>query len=164
MSVVCARVYDDKIVMAADSQVTWGSHVKNNIGFSKIKEINGMIIGATGNCDEASLMWQYAKTHKPDKSTEKDILEFIAEFAKWKKDYDGSNVINNMYLLIYDGCLFYIEGMLINEITDFAAIGSGFYFALTALFLDKSPSEAVKVTCKLDCFVGEPVVEYEMKR
>jgi ATP-dependent protease HslVU (ClpYQ) peptidase subunit len=164
MSVVCAKVYDDKVVMAADSQVTWGSHIKNNIGFSKIKEINGIIIGAVGNCDEASLMYQYAKTHKPDNSNEKDVLEFIAEFAKWKKDYDGNNTINNHYLLIYDGNLFYIEGILVNEINDFAAIGSGFSFALTALFLDKSPKEAVKVTCKLDCFVGEPIIEFEMKR
>lgn len=164
MSVVCAKVYDDKIVMAADSQVTWGSHVKNNIGFSKIREINGMIIGAVGNCDEASLIYQYTKTHKPEEANEKDVLDFIAEFAKWKKDYDGDNNIRNNYLFAFNGHLFYIEGILVSEIYDFASIGSGFYFGLTALFLGKSPKEAVEVTCKLDCFVGEPIVEFEMSR
>lgn len=162
MSVVCAKVYKDKIIMAADSQVTTGGHLIKITNFAKIKELNGMIIGTVGSATEASLMWQYAKTHKPDDSDEKDVLTFIVEFAKWKKDYDGDTTVNNNYLIAYGGNLFSTSGLFVDKVESFQAIGCGMYFGITALHLGKTPREAVEIACKLDCFVGEPIVEYEM--
>ena len=107
MSVIAAKVYNDKIVMAADSILTNGWSKRNN-NFAKIVEINGMIAGATGTAQEASLMWHYMQTHKPASPSEKDILTFIVEFAQWKSSIAGSDVANR-YVFAYQGHLFEIE-------------------------------------------------------
>ena len=58
MSVITAKVYNDKIVMAADSILCFG-YSKRNTNFAKIVEINGMIAGSTGSAQESSIMWHY---------------------------------------------------------------------------------------------------------
>ena len=164
MSVVAAKVYKDKIVMAADSIVIRGWSKETSQDFVKINEINEMIVGCVGSAQEGSLMWHYMATHKPASATEKDILEFIVEFSRWKRKLIGDSSIENSYLIIYDGHLFHIEGMLVYEVKDYAAIGAGEDFSNAALYLEHSPKEAVKVACALSCYVAEPIIEYFMKR
>ena len=45
MSVVCARVYGDKVVMAADSIVCRGDMKRTNGNIVKLREVNGMGVG-----------------------------------------------------------------------------------------------------------------------
>ena len=96
-------------------------------------------------------------------NTDKDILEYIVEFSKWKQDLVGYSGISNTYLLAYDGHLFEIENMFVYEIKDYDAVGAGEDFANAALYLGHSPREAVKVACELSCYVAEPIIEYEME-
>lgn len=63
MSVVAAKVYKDKIVMAADSIVVRGWSKRTDHDIVKINKINDMIVGSTGYAQELSLMWQYMTTH-----------------------------------------------------------------------------------------------------
>lgn len=160
MSVIAAKVYNDKIIMAADSIICSG-YSKRNSNFAKIVEINGMIAGSTGSAQEASIMWHYMQTHKPASASEKDVLTFIIEFAQWRGNIDGSKV-ENVYLLAYQGHLFEIQYMFVHEIHDFHAIGAGEDYANAALYLGHTPRESVKVACELCCFVSEPIVEYTM--
>lgn len=162
MSVIAAKVYNDKIVMAADSILCAG-YSKRNTNFAKIVEINGMIAGSTGTAQEASLMWHYMNTHKPSSSSEKDVLTFLVEFIQWRSNVDGGKV-ENAYLFAYQGRLFEINNMFVHEIHDFAAVGAGEDYANAALYLGHTPREAVKVACELCCFVSEPIVEYTMKK
>lgn len=81
MSVVAAKVYTDHIEVAADSIIVQGD-MKRSGFFSKLECINDMIIGACGTAREASLMWQFAKTHKPESATERDVLAYMVEFLK----------------------------------------------------------------------------------
>lgn len=164
MSVIAAKVYKDKIVMAADSIIVYGWSKKTNDDFVKIQNINEMIIGGCGTAQENSLMWQYMKTHKPASPTEKDVLEYIVEFARWKKDLTGDYTVCNEYLLAYDGHLFKIEGLCVSEIHSYDAIGAGMDFSNAALYLGHSPREAVKVACELCCMVAEPIIEHTMTR
>lgn len=164
MSVVAAKVYKDKIVMAADSIVVHGYSKRTDGDFSKIDEINGMIVGGTGYCQEQSLMWHYMRTHKPEAATEKEVLAFMVEFSTWQKTMSGNTEIENTYLLAYDGHLFYINGLLVYEVSEYAAIGAGEDFANAALYLGHTPKEAVKVACELSCFVAEPILEYTMAK
>lgn len=161
MSVVAGRVYKDKIVVAADSIVVRGWSKKTN--FSKLEQINGMIIGSSGTAEELSLMFRFAQTHKPECPTEKEVLAFIVEFATWKKDFNGNSNIDNTYLIAVDEYLFSVEGMFVNEVKDYEAIGAGRDFANAALYLGHTPEEAAKVACELSCYVAEPIVKYEMK-
>lgn len=163
MSVVAAKIYDNRIVIAADSILVKGWSKSTNGNFTKINQINGMLVGGTGNAKELSLLWHFMRTHKPDGNTEKEILGYIVEFSKWKQDLIGEGGISNTYLLAYDGHLFEIEDMFVYEIKDYDAVGAGEDFANAALYLGHSPREAVKVACELSCFVAEPIITYEME-
>lgn len=163
MSVVAAKVYPDKIVVAADSIIVKGWS-KRNSGFSKIESINGMIVGGCGTAQESSLLWRYMQTHQPETASVKDVLGFMVEFSKWKREIIGDSSVDNSYLMAYNGHLFEIESMFVHEITDYIAIGAGADFANAALYLGHTPKEAVKVACDLSCFVNEPIREFEMGR
>ena len=164
MSVVAARVYKDKIIMAADSIIVRGWSKRTDHDIVKIDEINGMIVGGTGYAQELSLMWQYMATHKPASATEKDVLSFIVEFSQWKRNLIGNGNVDNTYLMAYDGHLFQIEEMLVYEVSEYSAVGAGQDFANAVLYLGNSPRDAVKVACELSCFVAEPIIEYAMQR
>jgi hypothetical protein len=164
MSVVAARVYKDKIVMAADSIVVRGWSKRTDHDIVKINEINGMIVGSTGYAQELSLMWQYMTTHKPAAATEKDVLAFVVEFSRWKRDLIGNGSVDNTYLMAYDGHLFQIQNMLVYEVSEWSAVGAGEDFANAVLYLGNSPRDAVKVACELSCFVAEPIIEYSMQK
>lgn len=165
MSVVAVKVYDDKVVMAADSIICkWDSKKNNPKDFTKINEINGMIIGGCGFAQELSLLWHYADTHTPLAPTIKDILNFFVEFCKWKPNYGDSPEIKNEYLIAYEGHAFLCEGLFVHEIHEYNAIGAGENYANAALYLGHSPSEAVKVACELSCFVSEPIIEFTMEK
>ena len=164
MSVVAARVYKDKIIIAADSIIVRGWSKRTDHDIVKINEINGMIVGGTGYAQELSLMWQYMATHKPASATEKDVLSFIVEFSQWKRNLIGNGSVDNTYLMAYDGHLFQIEEMLVYEVGEHSAVGAGQDFANAALYLGNSPRDAVKVACELSCFVAEPIIEYAMQK
>lgn len=161
MSVIAGCVYKDKIVIASDSIRTKGWSKRTD--FIKLSCINDLIIGGVGTCEEIGLMFRYAQTHKPETATERDVLSFIVEFARWKKDF-GDGQIRNTYLIVCEGHLFMIEDMFVHEIKDFQAIGAGEDYANAAMYLGMSPEKAVKVACELSCFVAEPIVQYEMQR
>ena len=162
MSVIAGKVYDDKIIVAADSIIVRGWDLKRT-GFSKLAYINEMIVGGSGTAAELSLFFQYMHTHRPASPTESDVLAFVVEFASWKKDYN-EDAVSNMYLLAFKGHLFSIEGTFVNEVKDFEAVGAGEDFALAALYLGHTPEEAVKVSCDLSCYVAEPIMKFEMPR
>ena len=164
MSVVAARVYKDKIIMAADTIIVRGWSKRTDHDIVKINEINGMIVGGTGYAQELSLMWQYMATHKPASATEKDVLSFIVEFSQWKRNLIGNGSVDNTYLMAYDGHLFQIEEMLVYEVSEHSAVGAGQDFANAVLYLGNSPRDAVKVACELSCFVAEPIIEYAMQK
>lgn len=164
MSVVAARVYKDKIVMAADSIIVRGWSKRTDHDIVKINEINGMIVGGTGYAQELSLMWQYMTTHKPATATEKDVLTFVVEFSRWKRELIGNGSVDNTYLMAYDGHLFQIEDMLVYEVSEYSAVGAGQDFANAVLYMGNTPRDAVKVACELSCFVAEPIIEYAMQK
>lgn len=164
MSVVAAKVYKDKIVIAADSIIIRGySKILTKTNFSKLEEVNNIIIGSVGLAEERSLMIRFLQTHKPESPTEKDVLEFISEFAQWKQKYSNAN-IENEYLLAIDGHLFNIEGLYVYEVLDFSAIGAGMDYANTALYLGHSPEEAVIVACEMCCYIAKPITTKTMLR
>lgn len=160
MSVVAVRKYPDKIIIAADSIIVQGWSKKTNNDFSKINKDNGMIIGSCGYAMESGFMWNYMATHKPSSPSVKDVLNFIIEFSKWKNDLSGNSTIQNSYLMVFEGHVFNIQDMFVEEINNYTAIGAGEDFANAALYLGHSPKEAVKVACDLCCFVAEPILEF----
>lgn len=163
MSVVAVKVEKEKIYFAADSIAVSG-YTKTTDNFTKLEKINDMIIGGVGCAEEISLLFMFAQTHKPLSADEKPIVEFFFEFYKWKNELGLGFSSQNVYLFGYGGKCFYAENMLIKEIKTYHAIGAGMDYALAALYLEHTPKEAVKVACKLCCYVSEPIVCEEMNR
>lgn len=162
MSVVCAKVYKDKIVVCSDSILVSGWTKDNSGDFVKLKNINGMIVGACGGANEISLLWHFMRTHKPERGDEKSVLDFVVEFARWKNEYSSDSVVRNEYILVYEGKMFEISGLFVVEHPKFYAIGAGRDYSLAALHLGHSPKDATKVACELSCYVSDPIVEETM--
>ena len=160
MSVIAAKLYDNRIDFAADS-ITLRGDLKQTNGPAKLVAINGMVIGGCGLCEEISMMFRFAQTHHPETPTCRDVLAFFTEFLKWKPN--GSCLKGSTDFLIgFKGHLFLIEDMYVSEIKDFVAIGAGRDYSLAALYLGHDPRDAVKVACDLSCFVSEPIVFISM--
>lgn len=164
MSVVAVKKYDNKIVVAADSQITYGG---TNRKFTdvKMRKINSdLIVGVTGTAETCGLLWIYFETHSLEPvSCEKTIMNFITDFSKWREDYAGGNCLDSNFIIVYKDKIFEVYGFSILEIKDYTSIGSGYQMALAALYLGHSPKEAVKVACDLTNYVGEPIKEEVIK-
>jgi ATP-dependent protease HslVU (ClpYQ) peptidase subunit len=162
MSVVAARKYPDKIVFASDSICVSGylketSRVTGNER-GKLFEVNNMIIGGVGYVMELSFMQIFARNHSPAAPTIEAVLDFMIEFYAWAKSKDDSFGRRNDYLLGIEGDIFRItDSYLVQKINEFGAIGAGEHFALTAMYLDKSPQEAVDIANKLCVYCADPI-------
>lgn len=163
MSVVCVKKYDDKIVFAADSIAVINDTKLQMANLTKLEQINNMIVGGAGSSEELNLLFLFSQTHSPLSATEKDIMTFFYEFYKWKVELELPFASENEYIIGYNKKAFFIQGLLVNEVLDYHAIGAGMDYALAALYLGHSPEDAVKVACDLNCYVAEPIVTKTIK-
>ena len=163
MSCISAKVYKNKIEIASDS-ITMRDDTKTPTTVPKLEAINDMIIGACGYASETGLMFLYAENHKPFNNSIRGIREFFLEFCDWKQNKGECFNTQNEYIIAYQSkCFINIYGD-ISEVKDYYAIGAGMQYALAALYLGQSPSEAVKVSCALSCRVAEPIIQYSMEK
>lgn len=166
MSVVACRVYEDRIEIAADS-ITVRGHTQTKgqtTKFAKLEQINGMTIGSVGACEESSLFYQYCETRKPAGYAERDIRSFLVEFAEWKKKQTEEWKLDNDYILIFGSKAFITENFMVEEIKTYEAIGAGFAYALTSLFLGHTVVESVNVACELSIHCEKPIVHFVISR
>ena len=117
-----------------------------------------MIIGGVGVAAEIALLQRFAKDHEPAEATVDSVQDFLIEFQSWKEPYNISDSIENEYLLVYQGKLFETESTFVQEVTNFTAIGGGECYALAALHLGHSATEAVQTACELCTLVAEPII------
>lgn len=163
MSVVAARKYSDKLVFAADSICVSGYFLKETERVTggergKLFEVNNMIIGSVGYTMELSFMQIFARNHSPAAPTVEAVLDFMLEFYSWAKGKDSEFGRKNDYLIGLDSEIFRIsDSYLVQKINEFSAIGAGEHFALTAMYLDKSPEEAVKIANELCIYCADPI-------
>jgi ATP-dependent protease HslVU (ClpYQ) peptidase subunit len=162
MSVVAAKKYADKLVFAADSIRVSGylSETSRVSGHEqgKLFEVNDIVIGSVGWIMELSFMQLFARNHKPSAPTVEAVLEYIVEFYTWAKKKDDTFGKRNSYLMGMEGEIFRIsDGYLVEKINEFSAIGAGREFALTAMYLDKTPQEAVEIANELCIYCSAPV-------
>lgn len=159
MSVVACKILPDGYEIASDSISVrfWTQSKGENTKFSKLFEVNDIVVGSVGYAEESSLLQMYCATRKPSNATEPAILEFFSEFSSWKKKKAEKSGLDNAYLIGYKGKVFSINGWFIQEVLKYEAIGAGMDFALAALYLDKSALDAVKVACELSIYCEEPI-------
>lgn len=160
MSVVTCRITENGFEMAADS-ITVRGYIQTKgqtTHHVKLYEVNEMVIGAVGYAEENSLFRLFAETHRPSGSDEYAMLEFISEFSEWKKRKTDNAVINNDYLIGFQGNVFMTEQWHVAKVKNYMAIGAGMSFALAALHLGHSAKEAVETAIELSIYCEEPVL------
>lgn len=160
MTVVAARKYPDRIEFAADSIVTRGSTqiTDRSVAASKLFQQNGLTIGLTGALAEGSLMQIFTRNHKPASASLEGVIDFLFEFEGWVRNRDKSFTIDNVYLIGFEGKLFRTYPRFdVFEVSEFDAIGAGQDFAITAMHLEKTPTEAVNIACVLSVWCSLPV-------
>lgn len=160
MSVVAVRVVHEGYQIAADSIVVRGWSQRKDSKFAKLSEVNGLILGSVGSCEEGGLFYLYLKSHRPS-PTEDSVLECVSEFAKWKSAKTGDASIKNEFLLGFEKSVFWICGYHIARVHNFHAIGAGEDFATAALHLGHSPVDAVKTAIELSTMCEGPIVSFE---
>ncbi len=167
MSVVVCRVYDDRIKIGSDSITVRGygyTQDKAKDKYLKLAEVNGMIIGGVGLCEENSLFFTFCANRNPKSAAEDDILEFVCEFAEWKRKRIDDYKIGNCYLMVIDFKVFLIERFFVKEIVSYEAIGAGMDYALSALYLGHDIEKAIEVACELSIYCEKPIKVIEVKK
>ena len=160
MSVIAVKVGSDKISIASDSIIIKDDLKRTN--FQKLRDFGHMIVGGCGLAEELSLFFEFANRSKAKLTSVYAVQKFMNKFATCKRAYTDDNKINNAYIIIYDKHVYEVDGMFVQEVKDYTAIGEGEPYALTALHLGHSVVDAVKATCDLCCFVSEPIITYEV--
>lgn len=166
MSVIATRVYADRIEIAADSQITFGATMQTDETVKLFTTDTGITVGGVGTMQELALFKIFLKTHFPAAATEDALIDFIHEFRQWLAENAEilPEVDDNEYHFLFEGKAFSIHRYNIREIMEFDAVGAGMDYALAALYLGRSPAEAVKVACDLNIFCSLPVVTHTTQR
>ena len=159
MSVVVCRITKKGYEIAADSIAVrgWTQSKGDTKKFSKLFEVNGLVIGGVGLIQEISLLRLFATTHKPASATDSALLEFLSEFSGWKNKKTDDSDIDNAYIVGFEEKAFYINGWLVEEIVKYEAIGAGEDYALAAMYLGNSAKKAVRVAIELSVFCEGPI-------
>ena len=166
MSIVCCKVTDSKIEIAADSITVRGytQSKGNEVKFSKLVKVNDIILGGVGWTEENFLMQMFCQTHNISSTNKTDVLNFLNEFSDWKKKKAENHKIENDYMILFKGKAFFISNFLIQEIKNYEAIGAGMDFALSALYLGHDAEKAVETACELSVYCEKPIIKYEIKK
>jgi ATP-dependent protease HslVU (ClpYQ) peptidase subunit len=158
VSVVAARLYGDRLEIAADSVcIRWATQTTDNKKHSKLWQRGDLVIGGVGTAQENGLMRLFSENHQPETSDERGLLAFMSEFAEWKKRRTETYAIENHYLLGCGAGLFHLEGFGIDQVTTYEAIGAGMDYALAAMRCGADPKTAVETAIDLSIYCAAPV-------
>lgn len=168
MSVAAVKVFDDKIVIGVDSQLTLsdGTH-KKEVENAKIWQGNNITVAVAGEIYEFSLFVIYCKANNPMHATDTSIFNFFTDFVRWKtkKLQKEEYKLDCSYLFIFEKTVFLIDAdFYIKEITSWQAIGGGMVYAEAALYLGHSVEESLKVACRLSPECEEPLTIIEIEK
>ena len=166
MSIVCCKISKNKIEIASDSITVsgWMQTKEENLNYAKLVRVNGIVIGGVGETEEISLFQTYCHTRRPKSASEDNILEFLLEFADWKKKKTEVFGIENQYIISFDHKAYVTEGLLVREIINYWAIGAGTEYALSALYLGHSVNKAIETACELSIYCEKPIKIYEISK
>lgn len=161
MSVACVKIYNDRIVLGADSIIVYGE-MQEKQKDSKIRKINDFSgFASSGYAKEIEFFYIFCKTHQPSQNTIEGIIDYFFEFSNWKKKKIDDDKIENFYIFVYKGKCYYFNDFYVSEIRDFCSIGAGYQYATTALYLNHTVEEAIKISCDLSIYCETPVNIFE---
>ena len=165
MSVGCVKIYEDKIVLGADSIIVYGERQEKHKD-AKIKKIDENFgFASSGTAKELEFFGIFCKTHKPSHNTIEGIIDYFFEFSTWKKKKVDDDRIENSYILVYDRKVYFFIDYYVTSVVDYKALGAGVDYATTALHLGHSVEESIKIACELSIYCELPsnIIEFTIK-
>jgi hypothetical protein len=124
MSVVAARIIGRTIEIASDSiKVRWCTQLVGKSKLAKLWQAGPLVIGGVGTCEEIALLRLYSLNHQPESKDDRGILAYMGEFVEWKFKRSDKKAVENSYLIVWAGRLYHVEGLLVEEIATYEAIG-----------------------------------------
>lgn len=158
MSVCAVRVYDNRIEIGADSQITADKTITSTmLESSKIFEKNGMVIAGAGTLREINLLRIFMETNLIGECNDENILRYMFDFKQFKQSIGLPFELECQFILVYKNKAFSIVDGEVLEIPSYYAIGSGQDFAQAILHLGHDVDEAVKVACDLNVYCHLPL-------
>lgn len=164
MTVIAAKVYDDKIEMSCDSMVTRGYHSKSTGFPPKIIEGSDFIIGFAGDAKILPLLMLFSKNHPICEGNEGRILEWLSELLDFAKSKTSNYSYDCQLLIAHKSGLFMVHDWHPIRVEDFAAIGSGYQYAESALFLGNDTIKACDVAMNFAYGCGGKITTKTIKR
>lgn len=172
MSVIAAKVYNDRIEIASDSQVTYDKFKRTTTGESlkKLFKIqyspdDCLIVGITGSTDGCCLFREFCNIKgAPEKAEILSIINFLKEFRDWRTEIAGETDEELFSIIVFQNKAFLIEGFSVSEIHTYSASGSGMEYAFVALDCGVSPEEAVQAAINHNTYCCGPIISYTYEK
>ena len=183
MSIITAKIYRDKkkVIFASDSLALYGEQKTKS---KKLFEIykNFFYIGTTGSVTDKNFLCYYIKNlfdldlYNNNKYCNDELFLHKLFIEASKKVIDDKLVINdkpnilNFNMLVYFNKKLYqiytyiekefsIEINLLNK--DYMAVGRGEEYVLCAMYLGKSPEEAIKIANEFSYYIDNDIKKIE---
>lgn len=168
MSVIAVKKYKDKIVIASDSQTTFGGNKEIKEDNTKLLKINeNLIIGSAGYSRTILLFELFCETNQPKNNDKIELLRFFNQFESWlSKNTKDCSINDNSFLIILNKKVFYFSNYNLEEVKDFDAIGSGGTKALAILsYLNLTKKETdlkevLEAVSQIDLYCHTPIKTY----
>lgn len=158
MTVAVVKKYEDKIIIAADSQMSIGGNKELDV--AKITTVGKFTFASAGRVDVHRLLQLFAKTHSPKEATPDAMLEFLSEYDSWLRNKTKNEVKwENQNIFVFEGKVFRCWSFDIEEIKDYTAVGCGMFLALGVLSMNGTPRQAVETAIKYDIGCGGNCME-----
>lgn len=169
MTVLIAQNTKSKIILAADTGTFYGGyhkvHLHNHLGRMKISLINDITYSSTGSVAEINNFRLFCFSRKPEVANEVGIQRFFVDFGKYLKDMnletESNKGVQNHYFIVYNKKLFHYCAGGTAEILegDYAVDGAGLKEAYMAMFMGKTPEEAINLTIEMNIWTsGKPQI------
>ena len=160
MTAIAVKITEKYIEISADTMISmgwwnkvetsWPANIKN---FSKLYEINNMVIWFAWPVEDALVISQWMKTNLPKWSTIDYIEQYVLSVYDHLKDRKAWRQADLQIILIFDQKVFVVRNYLIYEVAQYDAIGSWMHYCNTALYLGFDTKKALEVACEFAWWV-----------
>lgn len=165
MTVLALKHYEDRIEIATDSGIFYGDYEKENNCIKILHPQDDIHFASCGPMSEGNLFELYSMTRKPEINNRHGILKYFGDFLQWKKKLTDNFKHEGDYFFIFGQKPYQIwRGLNIEDIEEgeFRTLGAGMQEAKCAMYLGKSPKEAVELCLELNCYVSGSVQCWSM--
>ena len=167
MTTIVGVCKNGNVTLGADSQVTDGDRINNDLRMEKISKNNGYLIAGSGDATPCDILQHIFIPPVPTITERKDLYKFmIVKFVPamrecleengWKQSQGDDSGFN--MLIAFDGELFDIGddfSVLLNN-QGIYGVGNGAKYAIGALYAGATVEKALEIASQNDIYTSGP--------